>query len=159
MCTGQKCAEFNQCFITKMHQRAREADIVIVNHHLFFADLALRQDDFASILPEYDAVIFDEAHEIEDVAGDYFGRQISNYRFEELARDAEQALRATREGATSLLRRITRIRERSRAFFESFPAREGRSPFEHGERASFIERNHENYDGLVSALKSLETEI
>lgn len=159
MCTGQKCAEFNQCFITKMHQRAREADIVIVNHHLFFADLALRQDDFASILPEYDAVIFDEAHEIEDVAGDYFGRQISNYRFEELARDAEQALRSTREGSTSLLRRITRIRERSRAFFESFPAREGRSPFESAERAAFIERNHENYDGLVQALKSLETEI
>src|SRR5579859_3302395 len=93
MCTGQKCPEFNQCFITKMHQRAREADIVIVNHHLFFADLALRQDDFASILPEYDAVIFDEAHEVEDVAGDYFGRQISNYRFEELARDAENTFR------------------------------------------------------------------
>ena len=82
-----------------MHQRAAEADIVIVNHHLFFADLALRQDDFGSILPEYDAVIFDEAHEIEDVAGDYFGRQISNYRFDELSRDAEQALRFTQEGA------------------------------------------------------------
>jgi ATP-dependent DNA helicase DinG len=159
MCTGQKCPEFNQCFITKMHQRAREADIVIVNHHLFFADLALRQDDFASILPEYDAVIFDEAHEVEDVAGDYFGRQISNYRFEELARDAEQALRATREGSTSLLRRITRIRERGRAFFEGFPAREGRSPFEYAERTSFVERNAENYDGLIQALKSLETEI
>ena len=68
--------------------------MIIVNHHLFFADLALRQDDFGSILPEYSAVVFDEAHEIEDVASDYFGRQVSNYRFEELARDAEQAVRA-----------------------------------------------------------------
>src|SRR5438105_15265224 len=66
-----------------MHQRAQEADLIIVNHHLFFADLALKQDDFGSILPEYSAVVFDEAHEMEDVASDYFGRQISNFRFEQ----------------------------------------------------------------------------
>ncbi len=101
-CTGQKCADFNRCFITAMHQRAAEADVIIVNHHLFFADLALRQDDFGSILPEYSAVIFDEAHEIEDVASDYFGRQVSNYRFEELARDAEQAVRVSRQGGPPL---------------------------------------------------------
>ena len=89
-CTGQKCPDFNECFVTAMHVRAREADLIIVNHHLFFADLALKHDDFGSILPEYSAVVFDEAHEIEDVASDYFGRQISNYRFEELARDADQ---------------------------------------------------------------------
>ena len=75
-----------------MHQRAHEADLIIVNHHLFFADLAIRQDDFGSILPEYSAVVFDEAHEIEDVASDYFGRQLSSYRFEELARDTENLL-------------------------------------------------------------------
>ena len=122
-CTGQKCPEFNNCFVTLMHQRAADADIVIVNHHLFFADLALRQDDFGSILPEYDAVIFDEAHEIEDVAGDYFGRQTSNYRFEELARDAENVLRMTKESPPSLHRRASRIRERARTFFEAFPPR------------------------------------
>jgi ATP-dependent DNA helicase DinG len=159
MCTGQKCPEFNRCFVTWMHQRAAAADIVIVNHHLFFADLALRQDDFASILPEYDAVIFDEAHEIEDVAGDYFGRQISNYRFEELARDAEQAMRLVREGSASLMKRAIRVKERSRAFFEGFPPREGRSPFEHAERESFLDRNRETYDGLLQALKALETDI
>src|SRR5437660_2983429 len=92
-CTGKNCPSFNPCFVTAMHGRAREADLIIVNHHLFFADLALKHDDFGSILPEYSAVVFDEAHEIEDVASDYFGRQISNYRFEELARDADQTLR------------------------------------------------------------------
>src|SRR5271154_1464879 len=117
LCTGQKCMEFQRCFITAMHQRAQEADIIIVNHHLFFADLALRQDDFGSILPEYSAVIFDEAHEIEDVASDYFGRQISNYRFEELARDAEQAVRLTGKGGPGMLRRVSRLREKTRAFF------------------------------------------
>ena len=72
-CTGQKCPSFNPCFVTGMHQRAKEADLIIVNHHLFFADLALKQDDFGNILPEYSAVVFDEAHEMEDVASEYFG--------------------------------------------------------------------------------------
>ncbi len=127
-CTGQKCPEFKQCFITTMQQRAKEADLIIVNHHLFFADLALKQDDFGSILPEYSAVVFDEAHEMEDVASDY-------------------------------LRRTQRIRERSRAFFDAFPARDGRYPFERNERAAFLEQHRETYDALASALKGLETEF
>ncbi|MBZ5701392.1 MAG: DEAD/DEAH box helicase [Acidobacteriia bacterium] len=158
-CTGQKCPDFQQCFLTAMHQRAREADLIIVNHHLFFADLALKQDDFGSILPEYSAVVFDEAHEIEDVASDYFGRQISNFRFEELARDVDHALRLSKLGSAALLRRTQRIRERARAFFESFPPREGRFPFSRGERESFLEQHREFYDALVAALKSLETEL
>ena len=158
-CTGQKCAEFNRCFITAMHQRAAEADVIIVNHHLFFADLALRQDDFGSILPEYSAIVFDEAHEIEDVASDYFGRQVSNYRFEELARDAEQAVRLTRQGGPTLLRRVTRVRERAHEFFDGFPPREGRSPFEPAARASFLEQNRAAYQELTGAVKALETEI
>ena len=158
-CTGQKCPEFKQCFITTMQQRAKEADLIIVNHHLFFADLALKQDDFGSILPEYSAVVFDEAHEMEDVASDYFGRQISNYRFEELARDADIGMRLLHLGTPSLLRRTQRIRERSRAFFDVFPARDGRYPFERNERAAFLEQHRETYDALASALKGLETEF
>jgi ATP-dependent DNA helicase DinG len=158
-CTGQKCANFNECFVTQMHQRAAEAELIIVNHHLFFADLALKQDDFGSILPEYSAVVFDEAHEIEDVASDYFGRQISNFRFEELARDADVALRLLHLGTPSLLRRTQRIRERSRTFFDAFPGREGRFPFTRAERAAFLEQNREAYDELAQALKGLETEF
>ena len=158
-CTGAKCPEFNRCFLTAMHQRAAEADLIIVNHHLFFADLALKQDDFGSVLPEYGAVVFDEAHEIEDVASEYFGRQVSNYRFEELARDAELAVRITRSGDASLLKHIARTRERARSFFEAFPARDGRFPFDKTQRAGFLEQNREAYDALVNALKSLEAEI
>jgi ATP-dependent DNA helicase DinG len=158
-CTGQKCPDFNQCFVTAMHQRAKDADLIIVNHHLFFADLALKQDDFGSILPEYSAVVFDEAHEMEDVASDYFGRQISNFRVEELARDADQTMRLLHLGTPSLLRRTQRIREKSRAFFETFPARDGRFPFARNEREAFLEQNREAYDSLVSALKGLETEF
>jgi ATP-dependent DNA helicase DinG len=158
-CTGQKCPSFNPCFVTGMHQRAKEADLIIVNHHLFFADLALKQDDFGSILPEYSAVVFDEAHEMEDVASEYFGRQISNFRFEELARDTDQTLRLLHMGTPSLLRKTQRIRERNRSFFELFPPREGRFSFSRREREAFLEQNRETYDALVSSLKSLETEL
>lgn len=87
-CLGQKCPEFEQCFITRMRQRADQADIVIVNHHLFFADLSLRGDTgYGKVMPDYAAVVFDEAHLIEDIAADYFGAQISSYQIDELLRD------------------------------------------------------------------------
>jgi ATP-dependent DNA helicase DinG len=158
-CTGQKCPEYNRCFVTAMHQRAKDADLIIVNHHLFFADLALKHDDFGSILPEYSAVVFDEAHEMEDVASDYFGQQISNYRFEELARDADHAMRLTHSGSPSLLRRTQRIREKSRMFFDCFPPRDGRFAFSRNERQAFVEQNREAYDSLLNALKAMETEF
>ncbi len=158
-CTGKKCSDFERCFITRMQQRAAEADLIIVNHALFFADLALKQDDFGSIIPEYSAVIFDEAHEIENVASDYFGRKTSGHRFDELARDAEQALRAAQIGSPALLRRVARLREKSRTFFEAFPEKEGRYDFPPSEREAFRERNAEAYDGLVQALKGLENEL
>src|SRR5690348_4610394 len=86
-CLGQKCPEFDACFITRMRNRAQEADIVVVNHHLFFADLSLRNGNYGSVLPDYTAVILDEAHLIEDVASEYFGSQVSNYQIEDLVRD------------------------------------------------------------------------
>lgn len=159
LCTGQRCPEFQSCFITAMHQRAHEADLIIVNHHLFFADLAIRHDDFGSILPEYSAVVFDEAHEIEDVASDYFGRQISSYRFDELARDTENMLRVLQIEASVLRKYLVRMRERSRHFFESFPEREGRYPFEPADRKSFLERNREVYEELTAAIKRVEAEL
>jgi ATP-dependent DNA helicase DinG len=86
-CLGQKCPDFDPCFITRMRNRAQEADIVVVNHHLFFADLSLRGSNYGSVLPEYTAVILDEAHLVEEVASEYFGAQVSNYQIEDLVRD------------------------------------------------------------------------
>jgi ATP-dependent DNA helicase DinG len=159
LCTGKKCVEFGRCFITAMHQRAEEADLIIVNHHLFFADLALRQDDFGSILPEYSAVVFDEAHEIEDVASDYFGRQISSYRFEELGRDTENMLRVLQIDNSGLRGQLARMRERARSFFERFPEREGRYPFGHEQRSAFLDQNREASDDLTLAVQRIETEL
>ena len=87
-CIGQKCPDFEPCFITRMRAGADAADIIVVNHHLFFADLNVRGNQFGRVIPDYAAVIFDEAHLIEDIAADYFGFQVSNFQLDELARDA-----------------------------------------------------------------------
>ncbi|MGD9561632.1 MAG: ATP-dependent DNA helicase [Pyrinomonadaceae bacterium] len=87
-CIGQKCPDFDPCFITRMRANADSADIIVVNHHLFFADLSVRGSQFGKVIPDYAAVVFDEAHLIEDIAADYFGFQVSNFQIDELARDA-----------------------------------------------------------------------
>lgn len=95
-CLGQGCEFFDRCFITRMRQEAASSDVVIVNHHLFFADLAVRLKGYGEVLPRYEAVIFDEAHQLEEVATSYFGIAVSNFRFEELARDIRREAAAAK---------------------------------------------------------------
>ncbi|MBI4442845.1 MAG: DEAD/DEAH box helicase [Acidobacteria bacterium] len=156
-CTGQKCKQFERCFLTEMHRRAQESDLIIVNHHLFFADLALREREYGGVLPPYSAVIFDEAHEIEEIAGTYFGLTVSNYRVEDLCRDAELLLRLKELASSGLSRCLRRLQERSNHFFASFPAPEGRFGFE--SREQFLEENFESYSGFQNALLRLQGEL
>ncbi len=88
-CTGRKCPEYEECWLTRMKRKAADSDIVVVNHHLFFADLALRSE-YGAVLPDYDAVVFDEAHLLEDVVTLYFGENVSAGMVEDLAREAER---------------------------------------------------------------------
>lgn len=157
LCSGQKCEQFDRCFVTLMHQRAAESDIIIVNHHLFFADLALRDNEYASIVPDYQAVIFDEAHEVEDVAGQHFGTQISDYRFEELARDIHHAAFRGDFGSKDLDRALDAFRIRFNAFFELFARYQGRSGFR--DRKDFAERNAKEYSALLNTLEMLGTQL
>lgn len=156
-CTGQKCKQFERCFITWMHQRAAESDIIIVNHHLFFADLALKQMEFASLLPDYTALVFDEAHDMEDVATQYFGLQVSNYRVEDLARDTEIVLRMKALAGAEILTAVGALRHRSSQFFDLFPATEGRTSFDN--REEFLEVHRGVYGSLNNAFLRLETEL
>ena len=75
-----------------MRQRAADSDLVIVNHHLLFADAAVRQGNYGAVIPDCDVAILDEAHQLEDVATNYFGLSVSNYRVDDLTRDIERAL-------------------------------------------------------------------
>ncbi len=161
-CLGQTCPDFERCFITEMRRKASESNLIVVNHHLFFADLAIKQQAAnapdAGVLPEADVVIFDEAHELEDVASAYFGLQISNIRFEELARDLDTMLRAKHAISHGPKVAAEMLRERSRMFFAALPlGTEGRAQFTH--REEFLEEQGELYLGVLNALQLLETEL
>jgi ATP-dependent DNA helicase DinG len=160
-CIGQQCSQFDRCFITEMRRRAMETDIVIVNHHLFFADLAIKLQangaPDAGILPDAGAVIFDEAHELEDVAGNYFGISISNLRLEDLARDVENSLQQNRMMSSSFSGALGSLRERSQFFFSLLPPGEGRFAFE--TRREFLEENGDGLVGLNQALTRLAGEL
>jgi len=123
-CLGQKCPDFDPCFITRMRQRATDADVIVVNHHLFFADLALRNGAYGAVLPDYAAVILDEAHQIEDVASEYFGAGVSNYQLDDLLRDISYLKIDEREVEKELRRICARIQRFADLFWVSF--REGR---------------------------------
>lgn len=120
LCLGQKCEAFDTCFITKMRQTAAAADIIIVNHHLFFADLAVKGTGYGEIIPGYDAVIFDEAHQLEDVATNYFGITVSNYRFEELIGDILRELRSNKIDDKGIYQALDLLTERQKRFFGNF---------------------------------------
>jgi len=158
LCSGQKCANFERCFITLMHQRAAESDIIIVNHHLFFADLALRDEDFeGGLLPDYEAVVFDEAHEIEDIAAQYFGVSVSNYRYQELRRDVSAVGRAKKFGTPELDRILERFGELTDRFFGLFGEGDRRVAFQG--RDSFREDNIETYSDILTALELVATHL
>jgi len=160
-CLGQKCSSWEKCFITEMHRRAAESDIIIVNHHLFFADLSIKQQaeyaPDAGILPEVGAVIFDEAHELEDVAGSYFGISISNARFEELCRDVEVSLQRNHALSAQVSGAVKSLRERATFFFSLLPQGDGRFAFEN--RREFLEENGDEFLSLMQSVQRLASEL
>ncbi len=116
-CNGSECSLYRECFISRMHQKAREADLIIINHHLFFADLAMAQDDFGSFLPKYETVVFDEAHELESIASQLFGIHLSSFEFDELARSVTASAVRGKYGSLELNRELVSLRKLARAFF------------------------------------------
>jgi ATP-dependent DNA helicase DinG len=119
-CLGTQCQSYDRCYITLMRQAAAASDIVIVNHHLFFADLALKEASYGEILPHYDAVIFDEAHLLEEVATQYFGISISSYRMEDFVYDAEREFRYLQTAEAGCFEQCKRILSASNRFFHFF---------------------------------------
>jgi ATP-dependent DNA helicase DinG len=127
---GARCEHYDQCFVTRTRRQAERAQLVVVNHHLFFADLALRDTGFASVLPDYDAVIFDEAHQLEDTATTFFGSRLSTAMLERLVRDARLVLRGEEGGERHETRLLDAVLQRASNFFSALPNEEngGRAP-------------------------------
>jgi ATP-dependent DNA helicase DinG len=117
---GQRCVHYEPCFVTRMRRAAEDAQIVVVNHHLFFADLASRGPHGGGAIPDYDAVIFDEAHQVEDVATEFFGVRVSTTRVETLVRDAQRALGAAGFSDASAPR-LRAVLDAAAQFFTALP--------------------------------------
>ncbi len=121
-CIGQKCPHFNDCFITRMRRRAMEADVIVVNHALYFSHLALERDEIGGILPEYGVAVLDEAHELEETAAEHFGQRVSTYQLEDLIR----AIRRSVPADSPILRWVGRLEVSVEALVRAFPAEDGR---------------------------------
>jgi len=151
---GPKCEHYDRCYVTRMRRRADDAQLLIVNHHLFFADLAMRGDHGGGVIPEYDAVVFDEAHLVEDVATDFFGVSVSTNRLQVLSRDASRTLAAA--GLSGELGNlISQLDMRAAGFFAALPrvaSEGGRVPLS---SELFDERLREPMFGLDNALDAL----
>jgi len=173
-CLGQSCPDWERCFITAMRRKALESEIIIVNHHLFFADISIKLQAAgaadAGVLPAAAVVVFDEAHELEETASNYFGIGLSTQRFDELARDVETMLRAKNASTSGIENATATMRERARQFFAALPfepARSteggaatpglGRMPFEG--RADFLEERGDTYSGALNAVGRLQAEL
>ena len=119
-CIGTECPQHAECFVTRMRQRAAESDLVIVNHHLLCADAAVRQSAYGEVIPSYAHAVIDEAHQLEDVATQYFGVSVSNYRLERLVGDGRRwtgrDLAEDAEAAQTLYRALDDIDQRAARF-------------------------------------------
>jgi ATP-dependent DNA helicase DinG len=120
-CVGTSCPRDADCFITRMRQRAAESDVVIVNHHLLCADAAVRQNAYGEVIPECHVAVIDEAHQLEDVATQYFGMAVSTYRIEDLARDVERLIASggCPDDPAEMRRASDRVRDRAAFFFQA----------------------------------------
>ncbi len=155
-CLGQACESFEECFITRLRQDAAGSDLIVVNHHLLFADLSVRLSGYGEVLPRYEAVIFDEAHQIEDVATQYFGAAVSNYRFEELARDIRREVGLAKLKDEVLFDIADRLEGGGGEFFNIFRAPESRYRLR---RERFAKRIHTPARELMDRLGLLANHV
>ena len=128
-CIGAECPRYDDCFITRMRRRASEADLVIVNHHLLCADAAVRRSAYGEVIPSCACTVIDEAHQLEDVATQYFGVSVSNHRLDDLVRDGLRLLGADGAGdpgaAEDVRGLLGRAHEDGRALFNLLAALAG----------------------------------
>ena len=129
-CLGRECPHYTDCFVTRMRDRAAEADLVVVNHHLLCADASVRAGGYGEVIPECDVVVIDEAHQLEDVVTQYFGVSLGNRRVEELVRDASHAVSALPAEqdrvAVSITTAVMDVQQFARRLFDTARLESGR---------------------------------
>ncbi|VTP63494.1 ATP-dependent DNA helicase DinG [Serratia rubidaea] len=108
-CLGSDCPQYQDCFVVKARRKAMDADVVVVNHHLFLADMVVKESGFAELIPEADVMIFDEAHQIPDIASQYFGKQLTSRQLMDLAKDITIAYRTEVRDVAQLQKSADRL--------------------------------------------------
>ena len=156
-CLGQRCQEYDDCFLVQARRRAAEAQVVVVNHHLLLADLAVKSGDFGAILPEYRYVVLDEAHLLEDVATSYFGRRSSWFRIRELADDTARHVGEAGADAVRLGPILESLREHGSLLFDSFGG--GRGGRQRLRAGLWTAPRREARDRLLGALQDLAADL
>ncbi|MGE3840740.1 MAG: ATP-dependent DNA helicase [Vicinamibacterales bacterium] len=124
-CLGSECPRLDDCFVNRMRQKAADSDVVIVNHHLLCADAAVKQHSFGEVIPECGIAIIDEAHQLEDVATQYFGLSVSNYRVIDLVRDGRRLMarhEAAGHASDDTCRLFDRVADYAELFFSTVRA-------------------------------------
>jgi ATP-dependent DNA helicase DinG len=132
-CLGQECAHHKECFVLEARKRAQAADVVVVNHHLFFADVMLRDEGLAELLPASNAVIFDEAHQLPETASLFFGENLSTHQLLELARDAQTEALTSAKDFADLPKGVAKLEKAARDLRLVFPQESGRLPVQSAE--------------------------
>ncbi|WP_075181964.1 ATP-dependent DNA helicase [Pantoea sp. 1.19] len=115
-CLGSDCPLYQECFVVKARRRAMDADVVVVNHHLFLADMVVKESGFAELIPDADVMIFDEAHQVPDIASQYFGQHLSSRQLLDLARDMTMAYRTEVRDAQQLQKSADRLSQATQDF-------------------------------------------
>ncbi|HEI8864777.1 ATP-dependent DNA helicase [Serratia sp. AKBS12] len=115
-CLGSDCPLYKDCFVVKARRRAMDADVVVVNHHLFLADMVVKESGFAELIPEADVMIFDEAHQIPDIASQYFGKQLTSRQLMDLAKDITIAYRTEVRDSAQLQKSADRLNQSTQDF-------------------------------------------
>lgn len=108
-CMGKDCPSYEDCFVVKARRKAMEADVVVVNHHLFLADLAIKETGFGELIPEAEVFVFDEAHQMPDIASQYFGQSLTSRQIQELAKDIEIGYRTEAKDMRQLQKTADRL--------------------------------------------------
>jgi ATP-dependent DNA helicase DinG len=152
-CLGQECPRYSDCFVFAARRDALAADVVVINHHLFFADVALRDEGIAELLPACNTVILDEAHQLPDIARLFFGETFATAQAIELARDTRLELRAAGGGAQDLDRDATVLERRARDLRLAFPEDAAKLSGAQALRMAEFEPALAALDGALSALR------
>ena len=151
-CLGQKCPEYAKCHVVKARKAAQEADLVVVNHHLLLADLAMKEEGFVEFLPGAEAIIIDEAHQLPDLAVQFFGIALGTRELERLLDDLRAATLAVADA--DMHRRFDKLQTAIRILRADAPRQEGRH-----ELSEIIDGMRDALDGLAQALHDVQAAV